>query len=119
MKHKSCIKEFVNRDWQVEHIVAQETRKDISVRDKNMLKNLMLVAGWFNKLISNKPLSEKIEYYKKGIQYIYQYRLYSWIEHLDKSTDDLHYKIWSSNEKLYREKFDQNLKDIWKWNILI
>ena len=45
MKHKSCIKEFVNRDWQVEHIVAQETRKDISVRDKNMLKNLMLVTG--------------------------------------------------------------------------
>lgn len=45
MKHKSCIKEFVNRDCQVEHIVVQESHKDISVGDKNMLKNLMLVSG--------------------------------------------------------------------------
>lgn len=62
--------------------------------------------------MSNKPLSEKIFNYKKGIQYIFQYQSYSWIEQLDKSTDDLYDKIWSFNEKLYKEKFDQILKYI-------
>ena len=121
MKQKSWINEFANRNWEFEHIVAKESfEEDINVQDKNAFKNLMLISSGLNKQIGNKSVSTKIlDYKKNGSQYIFQYPLYSWIQELDKFTDNIYNRIWKSNKEIYNKKFDQNLKNIWKLNIVI
>lgn len=117
MEGKSWIKTFIDNKWEVEHIIAKEAHENIPVRDKNELKNLMLVSGPLNRRMSNKPVNKKILDYKNDSQYIFQHQLYKWIKYTN--IDNIHNQIWDSNLEIYKKKFDQNLKNIWKLKTLI